>query len=132
VHSVGLKAESKFHSSRLKNSNPIDSLLIPQSAIRITPVSLSPRRPIDFFLPPVPRLLPNNALRSELAIELWIDAFAAVIDVQALAALLAESDFMLLADPDGLPVWMISALHRLFTPTPFFSRFETGRGFSRT
>ena len=95
-------------------------------------VSLLPCLPVDFFLPPVPRLLPNNALRSELAIELWIDAFAAVIDVQALAALLTESGLMLVTDPNGLAVWMISALHRSFTPTPFFSRFETGRGLSRT
>jgi hypothetical protein len=71
-------------------------------------------------------------LRSELTIELWIDAFATVIDVQALATFLTESGFMFVADPDGLPVWMIFALHRFFTPTPFFSRFETGWGLSST
>ena len=71
-------------------------------------------------------------MRPELTIELWIDAFTAVIDVQTFAALLTESGLMLVADPDGLPVWMISALHRLFAPTLFFSRFETGRGLSST
>jgi hypothetical protein len=95
-------------------------------------VSLPPRVSIDFFLPPVLRFLPYNALRSELAVELWIDAFTAVLDVQTLAALLTESGFMLMADPDRLPVWVIPALHRFLTPMPFFSRFETGWGLSRT
>jgi hypothetical protein len=102
---------------------------------RVT-VSLSLRLPIPasfyLFLPPIPRPLPDHALRSELTIKLWIDAFTAVIDVQTLTALLTESGFMLVADPDGLPVWMIPALHRLFAPMLFFSRFETGRGLSST
>jgi len=55
-----------------------------------------------------------------------------VIDIQALAALLTKSSFMFLAAPNRFPVWMISALHRFFAPTPFFSRFETGRGLSST
>jgi hypothetical protein len=96
------------------------------------PVALPPRLPIDFFLSPVSRPLPDDALCSELTIELWIDTFTAVIDVQALTALLTESGLMLVADPDGLSVRMIPALHHLFAPTLFFSRFETGRGWSST
>ena len=84
------------------------------------------------FLPPVPRHLPDEALCSELAIELRIDAFATMIDIQALATLLTESGFMLVTDPNGLPVRMISAHHRLFAPAPLVSRFETGRGLSST
>jgi hypothetical protein len=71
-------------------------------------------------------------LRPELTVELWIDAFTAVIDVQTLAALLTKSGFMFLADPNRFSVWVISALHRFFAPTPFLSRFETGRGLSST
>jgi len=63
------------------------------------PVSLSPRLLIDFLLPPVSRLLPNNTFGSEFAIELWVDAFTTMIDVQALATFLTESGFMLVADP---------------------------------
>ncbi len=87
---------------------------------------------LHLYLPSVPRHLPDNASCPELTIELWIDAFAAVIDIQALATLLTESGFMFVADPNGLPVRMISALHRLFARRPFFSRFETGRGLSST
>jgi hypothetical protein len=71
-------------------------------------------------------------LRSEFTIELWIDTFAAMIDIQALATLLTESGFMFVADPNCLPVRMNSAFHRFFAPTPFFSRFETGWGLSST
>ena len=84
------------------------------------------------FFSSVSRHLPDHALRSELTIEFWIDTFTAVIDVQTLAALLTESGFMFVADPNCLPPGMISALHRFFPPTPFFSRFDTGRGLSST
>jgi hypothetical protein len=96
------------------------------------PIALPPRLGVDFLLSSIPRPFPDDALRSELAIELWIDAFTAVIDVQTFAALLTESRFMLVADPNGLPVWMVSALHRFFAPTLFFSPFATGRGWSST
>jgi len=98
--------------------------------------AFSPRLRISaslyLFLPPVPRHLPNKALRSKLAIELRIDAFTAMIDIQALATLLTESGLMFVADPNGLPVRMISALHRFFVPAPVVRRFETGRGLSST
>jgi hypothetical protein len=87
---------------------------------------------IDFPFSSVPRHLPNNALSSELTIELRIDAFTAMINIQALATFLTESGFMFVADPHGPPVRMISAFHRFFCPVPFFSRFETGRGRSST
>jgi hypothetical protein len=130
VHRLEIKAEG----SRLKDRRPNPQRSIPhsQSTIRMRLVSLPARVSIDFFLPPVPRFLPYNALRSELAVELWINAFTAVIDVQTLAALLTESGFMLVADPNRLSVWVIPALHHFLTPVPFFSRFETGRGLSRT
>ena len=96
------------------------------------PSPLSSRLRIDFSFSSVPRHLPDKALRSELAIELRIDAFTTIIDIQALATLLTESGFMLVTDPNGLPVRMISAHHRLFAPAPFVSRFETGRGLSST
>ncbi len=94
-------------------------------------VPLSPRLPIDFPLSPVPRSLPDDALGSELTIELRIDALAAVFYIQALTTLLAESGFMFVANPDGFPVRMVFAPHRFFV-IPFFIRFETGRGLSRT
>ncbi len=69
---------------------------------------------------------------SELTVELRIDALAAVFYIQALTTLLAESGFMFVANPDGFAVRMVFALHRFFSPLPFFIRFETGRGLSRT
>ena len=95
-------------------------------------VARSPRLPVDFSLPPVPRPLPDNALGSEFTIELRIDALAAVFYIQALTTLLTETGFMFVANPDGFPVRMILASHRFFSPVPFFIRFETGRGLSRT
>jgi hypothetical protein len=56
-----------------------------------------------------------------------------MVNIEALAALLTESRFVFLADPNRLSVWMISALHRFFAPAPFFfNPFETGRGLSST
>jgi hypothetical protein len=72
-------------------------------------------------------------LGSEFTVEFWIDAFTAFVDVETLAALLAESSFMFLTGPNRLPVRVISALHSFFFPTPsFLILFETGRGLSRT
>ena len=71
-------------------------------------------------------------MASELAVEFRVQAFTAVIDIQAFAALLTESGFMFVADPHRLPVRMMFALHCFFFPTPFFSRFVTGRGLSKT
>jgi hypothetical protein len=109
-----------------------DLFRIPQSAIPITLIALSPRLLIDSFFSSVPRHLPDKALRSKLAIELWIDAFTAMIDAQALATLLTESGFMFVADPNGFPVRMVLALHRPLPPAPGFRRFETGRGLRST
>jgi len=54
-------------------------------------------------------------LGSEFTVELWIQAFTAMINVEALTAFLAETHFMFLTDPDCLPVRMVSALHPIFS-----------------
>ena len=92
----------------------------------------SPRPSIDLFLPSVSRFLPDDALGSELAVEFWIDAIAAMVNIEALAALLTESCLVFLAGPDCLSIRVISALHLFFAPSPFFNLFETGRGLSST
>ena len=89
--------------------------LIPDLLIYNLPISLSPHLPIDFFFPSVPRHLPDEALVSELAVELWIDAVTAMVNIEALTALLTESHFMFLTDPNCLPVRMISTLHLAFS-----------------
>lgn len=70
---------------------------------------------IDFFLPPVPRHLPDDTLGSELAVKFWINAFTAVIDIEALTTLLTEPCSMFLANRNRFSIRMISALH-LFIP----------------
>jgi len=79
------------------------------------------------------RHLPDNALGSEFTVEFWIDAFTTFVDVETLAALLAESSFMFLTGSNRLLVRVIFALHGFFSPTPsFLNLFETGRGLSST
>ncbi len=80
----------------------------------------SPRLLIDLFFSTVSRHLPDNALGSEFAVELRIHAFAALIDVETLAACLTESRLMFLADSNRLPVRVISALHLVFPKSPVF------------
>lgn len=87
---------------------------------------------VHFPLPSVSRHLPNDALAPELAVEFRIDTFTTVIDVQALTAFLTEPGFMFVADANCLPVRVISAFHRFFSPPLFLSRLETGRGLSKT
>jgi len=50
-------------------------------------------------------------LASELAVKLWIKALTAVIEVEALTALVTKRRFMLLANGDGFPVWVVLTLH---------------------
>jgi hypothetical protein len=71
---------------------------------------------LDFSLPAVPRHFPDDTLGSELAVEFWIKALTAVVDVKILTALLTESCLMLLADCNCLPIRMIFTLH---FPFPF-------------
>ena len=85
--------------------------LIPDLLIYNLPISLSPHLPIDFFFPSVPRHLPDEALVSELAVEFWINAFTAIINIEAPTAFLTEPGFIFLAGRNGLPVRMILALH---------------------
>jgi hypothetical protein len=54
-------------------------------------------------------------LVSEFAVELWIDAVTAMVNIEALTALLAESCFMFLTNSDRLSVRMISTLHLAFS-----------------
>jgi len=56
----------------------------------------------DLGLAPVPGQLPDEALRSESAIDAGIDTFAAVIDIQAFTAFPAITGLMFLADGQGL------------------------------
>jgi len=89
---------------------------------------------IYLFFPPVPRHLPDQALISELTIKFWIDAHAAMVDIETLTALLTKAGFMFLTDGNGLSIGVDSALHlmllyhlsRLFFCLTF-KRFETGR-----
>jgi hypothetical protein len=78
------------------------------------PISLFPY--LGFPLPLVPRHLPDDTLGSELAVEFWIKALTAVIDVKKRTALLTESCLMLLTDCNRLPIRMIFTLH---FPFPF-------------
>jgi len=66
-------------------------------------------------LPPIPRHLPDQALSSKLTIKFWIDAFAAKVDIQTLAALPAEPGLMFLTDSNRLSVRMTFALHLIFS-----------------
>jgi hypothetical protein len=56
-------------------------------------------------------------LASELAVKLWVKALTAVIEVEALTALLTKRRFMLLADGDGFSVWVILTFQR---PSPLY------------
>ena len=66
------------------------------------------------FLSSLPRHLPDQALGPKPAMELRIEALAAVVDVETLAALLAESCLVLLADRNCVPVRMALTLHCLY------------------
>ena len=102
-------------------------------------ISLSPYLLIYLFFPPVPRHLPDQALISELTIKFWIDAHAAMVDIETLTALLTKAGFMFLTDGNGLSIGVDSALHlmllyhlsRLFFCLTF-KRFETGRCLNST
>ena len=78
---------------------------------------MSPNHPIGlfpylhFFFPPIPRHLPDQALSSKLTINFWIDALAAKVDIETLAALPAEPGLMFLTDSNRLSIRMISAIH---------------------
>ena len=85
----------------IKSTSGYDSFLL------IRPLS----RIIHLFFSPVSRPLPDDALGSELAVELWVETVAARIDIKTLATLPAESCFVLLTNPNRLPVRMIRALH---------------------
>ena len=101
---------------------------------------MSPNHPIGlflylhFFFPPIPRHLPDQALSSKLTIKFWIDALAAKVDIETLAALSTEPSLMFLTDGNSLSIGVDSALHlmllyhlgRLFFCLTF-NRFETGR-----
>jgi hypothetical protein len=91
------------------------SFRIPQSAFRNSKVSLSRHPLIYVSFPPVPRHLPNHTLRSVLAIELWVNALAALINVETFAALLTKSRFVFLTNCDRLPIRVLSTLHLIFS-----------------
>ena len=78
------------------------------------PISSSPHLLIYLLFSPVPRHLPDQALGSKLTIKLWIDAIAAMVDIETLATLSAEPGLMFLTNSDRLPVWMVSTLHFAF------------------
>jgi hypothetical protein len=63
------------------------------------------------FLSSVPRHLPYQALSSKLTVELWIEAFAAVVNVETFAAIPAVTGLMFLTDGYCFPVRMVSAFH---------------------
>ncbi len=85
----------------------ISDLLISSSPYLL--ISLSPH--LHVFLPAVFWHLPDDALGSEFTVKFWIDAFAAIVNVKALAALLAESCLVFLTDTNCLPIRVISTLH---------------------
>ena len=62
----------------------------------------------------VSRHLPDEALSPELAVEFWIEAFTTMVNVKALAALLAESCVMFLADSNRPSSRMILTVHLFF------------------
>ncbi len=85
----------------------------------------------DFPFPAVPRHLPDEALSPELAVELRIHAFAAMIDLKTLTASPAESRFVLLADGNRLAVRMISAdSHFRFPNLNYKSLISRAKGLS--
>jgi hypothetical protein len=75
---------------------------------------LFPHLRIYPFFSPVPRHLPDQALGSKLTIKFWIDAIAAMVDIETLATLSAEPGLMFLTDSDRLSIRMISTLHFAF------------------
>ncbi len=89
-------------------NNPKSEIRIPHSAIEKSPC-------LRVSLPPIPRHLPDQALSSKLTIKFWIDAFAAKVDIQTLAALPAEPGLMFLTDSNRLSVRMTFALHLIFS-----------------
>ena len=70
--------------------------------------------PVDSLFSPFAGHFPNDALASEFAVELWINAVAALINIEAFTALPTEPCFMLLTIGDGFPLWMVFAFHFLF------------------
>jgi hypothetical protein len=64
----------------------------------------------------VPGRLPDDALAPEFAVELRIQAFAAFVDIEALAAFLTEPGFMFQAGSNRFPIRMISAFHFVLLP----------------
>jgi hypothetical protein len=91
------------------------------------PISPSPCPPIYFFLPSIFRHLPDNALGSKFAVELWIHTLTAMVNVETFTAFLTKSRFVFLTDSNRFPVWMVSALHLIFSYPP--SRFIQPRLF---
>jgi len=80
------------------------------------------------FFPSISRPLPDDALGSELTVELRVEAVTALIDLQALAALLAKPCFVLLTDPNRFPIrvalasHLLSLLNNLKRPIPIWSK----------
>jgi hypothetical protein len=79
------------------------------------PISLSPHLLIYLSLSSVPRHLPDHTLGSVLAIDFWINALAAMINVETFAALLAISRFVFLTNSARLPIRVVSTLHLIFS-----------------
>ena len=77
-------------------------------------ISLFPHLLIYLFLPAVPRHLPDQALSSKLTIKFRIDALAAIVDIETLAALPAKPRFVFLTNSSRLSIRMISAIHLSF------------------
>jgi hypothetical protein len=88
---------------------------LPSSLYFHSLISLSPHLLIYVSFPPVPRHLPNHTLSSVLAIELWVNALAALINVETFAALLTKSRFVFLTNSDRLPIRVFSTLHLIFS-----------------
>jgi hypothetical protein len=102
----------------LISASPLQAIslsIFSDSAFRKLEVTSSPH--FDLFCPPVLRHLPDNALSSKFAVEFWIKALAAMINVETFAALLTKPRFVLLTNSDRLPVRMDSALHLVFSHT---------------
>jgi hypothetical protein len=65
----------------------------------------------DALFAPVAGHLPDDTLGSESAIEFRVDTFAAVIDIHALAALPAETRFVLSTDRKCFVILMVLTSH---------------------
>ena len=63
------------------------------------------------LLSTIPGHLPDQALRSKLAVELWIQALAAAFEIQTFAAFPAVTGFMFLTQGRRFSVGVVSAFH---------------------